>query len=61
VKTAKGRVSKAQKSRAAALERVGAVHVVVRAPEDEEYLDEGVARAVREVDEAIARRRARRA
>lgn len=59
-KRAGERPNPAQKRRRAALERAGAVYVVVWGPWTEEGLDEAVAAGVAAVDAAIETRRARR-
>lgn len=58
-KAARGRPSAAQRRRAAALARAGAVYVLVHGPEHEDGLDAAVRRAVELVDLALAARRAR--
>ncbi|WP_437666854.1 hypothetical protein [Sorangium sp. So ce1182] len=58
-KAARGRPSSAQRRRAAALARAGAVYVLVHGPEREEELEAAVERAVDLVDAAIAARRQR--
>ncbi|WP_437338452.1 hypothetical protein [Sorangium sp. So ce394] len=58
-KAARGRPSAAQKRRAAALARAGAVYVLVHGPEREDDLEVAVERAVELVDAAIAARRQR--
>ncbi|WP_438026348.1 hypothetical protein [Sorangium sp. So ce233] len=58
-KSARGRPSAAQRRRAAALARAGAVYVLVQGPEREDELEDAVQRAVALVDAAIAARRRR--